>query len=94
MRLVTASTIGNKWDPNPRHKEKHPRDIVWLVSEIDSKLAERIAEGDQIDGSVWKSSFTPDYFTINGVSGFETAAHDDLGDDDYAFAGSDRARGL
>jgi hypothetical protein len=78
---------GNKWDPNPPAFEHHPRDLVWLTSEMDSALARRVADGAEVDGSVWKSSFTPDYFTISGASGFETARHADLPDDKFSYAG-------
>lgn len=78
---------GDKWVPDPPATEKHPRDLVWLVSELDPVLSRRVADGDEVDGSVWKSSFVPSYFTINGVSGFDTAQHEDLADDAYAYAG-------
>ncbi|MCY7280670.1 MAG: multicopper oxidase domain-containing protein [Sphingomonas bacterium] len=78
---------GNKWEPYPPACEKHPRDMVWVTSEMDSALARRIADKDYVDGSVWKSSFVPDYFMINGASGFETAGHEELSDDKYAHAG-------
>ena len=78
---------GNKWDPDPSPYEKYPRDLVWVTSEMDSTLARRIADGDEVSGSVWKSSFTPDYFTINGVSGFETAGHGPLDDEKYSYTG-------
>lgn len=77
----------NKWDPDPPADEKHPRDMVWVTSEIDTVLAKRVADGDEVDGSVWKSSFMPNYFLINCASGFETAGHADLPDDKYAYAG-------
>ncbi|MCY7279482.1 MAG: multicopper oxidase domain-containing protein, partial [Sphingomonas bacterium] len=77
----------NKWDPDPPACEKHPRDMVWVTSEMDSALARRIADKDYVDGSVWESSFVPDYFMINGASGFETAGHAELPDDKYAYAG-------
>jgi len=78
---------GNKWVPYPPADENHPRDLVWVTSEIDAALCKRVADGDYVDGSVWKSSFTPNYFMINGASGFETAGHDDLPDDKFADAG-------
>jgi hypothetical protein len=78
---------GNKWVPELPEDEDHPRDLVWLTSEMDVGLARRVADGDEVDGSVWKSSFTPSYFMISGVSGFETARHEDLADDAYSYAG-------
>ena len=78
---------GNKWDPDPPPDEEHPRDLVWLTSEIDAVLARRVADGDEVDGSVWKSSFLPSYFMINGASGFENARHEALPDDKFAAAG-------
>lgn len=77
----------NKWDPDPPADEKYPRDLVWVTSEMDAVLAKRLADGDEVDGSVWKSSFLPSYFMINGASGFETAGHEDLSDNKYAHAG-------
>jgi len=85
--LGQAEFPGNQWVPYPPADEKHPRDMVWVVSEMDAVLARRVADGDEVDGSVWKSSFTPSYFMINGASGFETAGHDDLPDDKFADAG-------
>ena len=78
---------GNKWDPFPAADETNPRDLVWVVSEIDAALSRRIADGDYVDGSVWTSSFTPDYFMINCASGFDTSRHEDLPDTKYADAG-------
>ncbi len=78
---------GNKWDPDPGLDENHPRDLVWVTSEFDSGLARRIANKEYVDGSVWDSSFTPDYFAINGVSGFDTAGHNDLPDDKFSYSG-------
>ena len=78
---------GNKWDPDPPADEDHPRDLVWITSEMDAVLARRVADGDEVDGSVWKSSFLPSYFMINRASGFETARHEELPDDKFAAAG-------
>jgi len=78
---------GNKWVPELPADEHHPRDVVWLTSEIDAGLARRVADGAEVDGSVWKSSFTPNYFTLSGVSGFDTARHEELDDDKFAYAG-------
>ena len=78
---------GNKWVPYPLAPDYHPRDLVWLTSEMDAVLAKRVHDGDYVDGSVWKSSFEPNYFMINGVSGFDTARHGDLPDDQYSYAG-------
>lgn len=75
-----------KWNPNPPKWDYRPRDLVWVTSELDSTLAQRIHDGEEVSGTVWRSSFTPDYFMINGVSGFETAGHDLLPDEKYAYA--------
>jgi hypothetical protein len=78
---------GNKWVPYPPAKDPHPRDLVWLTSEMDAVLARRVADGGYVDGSVWKSSFEPSYFLINGVGGFESARHEELPDDQFSYAG-------
>ena len=76
----------DKWVPFPPAAEKYPRDLVWITSEADSTLARRIQDGDEVSGSTWESSFVPDYFMLNGVSGFETAGHDPLPDEKYSYA--------
>ena len=55
------------------------RDKVWLFSQIDPSLNARFAAGEAIDPASIVDNFTPRYFTINGLSGFDTAHHDPSG---------------
>ncbi|QZD88899.1 multicopper oxidase domain-containing protein [Qipengyuania aurantiaca] len=52
------------------------RDKVWLFSQIDPSLNASFAAGESIDSKAIRNKFTPRYFTINGLSGFDTAHHD------------------
>jgi FtsP/CotA-like multicopper oxidase with cupredoxin domain len=68
---------GEKWKPgDPR------RDKLWLVSETDSAIAARTAAGDRVTGQALLDVFLPDYFHINGLSGFDTASHGSDGEID------------
>ncbi len=61
---------GNKWDPNDARREK-----LWLFTQIDPSFNARVAAGEQVDPATVVPSFLPRYFTINGLSGFDTAVH-------------------
>ena len=59
------------------------RDKVWLFSQIDPSLNARFAAGEAIEPSSIHDSFKPRYFTINGLSGFDTAHHDPNGEENH-----------
>ena len=56
------------------------REKLWLFSQTDPLLNARIAAGEDVDPATVIDNFLPRYFTINGLSGFDTAVH---GDDNY-----------
>lgn len=72
---------GTKWLARDLSREK-----IWLFSQVDPSLNERIAAGEDVDPARLRDSFLPRYFTINGLSGFDTAVHDN------STTGHDRAR--
>ncbi len=61
---------GEKWDANNPEREK-----LWLFTQIDPSLNARVAAGESINPATVVDSFLPRYFTINGLSGFDTAIH-------------------
>lgn len=61
---------GNKWDPADPTREK-----LWLFSQTDPLVNAAVAAKQTVDPAKVVSTFLPRYFTINGLSGFDTAVH-------------------
>lgn len=61
---------GEKWNPSDLQREK-----LWLFSQTDPTFNAAVAAGSTVDPNTVISRFLPRYFTINGVSGFDTAVH-------------------
>lgn len=61
---------GEKWNPLDPQREK-----LWLFSQTDPVFNAAVAAGSTIDPTTVIARFLPRYFTINGVSGFDTAVH-------------------
>lgn len=61
---------GNKWDPVDPTREK-----LWLFSQTDPLINAAVAAKQTVDPAKVVSTFLPRYFTINGLSGFDTAVH-------------------
>lgn len=61
---------GNKWDPADPERDK-----LWLFSQVDPLLAARVDAGEAVPPASVVPSFVPRYFTINGLSGYDTALH-------------------
>jgi FtsP/CotA-like multicopper oxidase with cupredoxin domain len=61
---------GEKWKPNDPSRDK-----IWMFAQTDSTINARAAAGDRVTGQALIDAFTPDYFHINGLSGFDTAVH-------------------
>lgn len=61
---------GNKWDPADPAREK-----LWLFSQTDPLINAAVAAKQTVDPTKVVSTFLPRYFTINGLSGFDTAVH-------------------
>ena len=61
---------GDRWRASDLEREK-----LWLVTQIDPTLNARMESGENVDHRSVVSSFLPRYFTINGLSGFDTADH-------------------
>lgn len=65
---TTAHFRGHPWDQD--------RNAVWLVNSIDpAKCAAAFASGAGISPVTYQTGFLPQYFTINGKSGFYGAQH-------------------
>ncbi len=65
---TTAHFRGHPWDQD--------RNAVWLVNTIDpAKCAAAFASGGGISPAAYQAGFLPQYFTINGKSGFHGAQH-------------------
>jgi len=79
---------GNQWDPNDAARDK-----VWMFSQIDPLLCQRIDRGEYVDGASVAASFLPRYFVINGLSGFDTADHDEIDDPKHEAARAIMIRG-
>lgn len=73
---------GEQWEAENLQREK-----LWLFSQIDPSLNARVAAGELIDPSTVRDNFVPRYFTINGLSGFDTAHHNMDGDPHEGRAG-------
>ena len=61
---------GDKWRARDLRREK-----LWLFTQVDPSLNERVAAGEPVDPVLIQDNFLPRYFTINGLSGFDTANH-------------------
>ena len=61
---------GNKWDPSDPAREK-----LWLFSQTDPLINAAVAAKQTVDPAKVVSTFLPRYFTINGLSGYDTAVH-------------------
>lgn len=61
---------GEKWNPDDEAREK-----LWLFSQTDPLLNAAVASGQSINPATVVSTFLPRYFTINGLSGYDTAPH-------------------
>lgn len=62
----TARFPGDAWDPDDPERQK-----VWVFSQIDPALNARVERREVVDPLTVAQSFTPRYFTINGLSGFD-----------------------
>lgn len=63
---------GDGWRSGDLRREK-----LWLLTQIDPVLNERVASGENVRPWTVIDEFLPRYFTINGLSGFDTASHGD-----------------
>ncbi len=72
---------GDRWNP-----QDAARDKVWVFSQTDSTINARAASGNRISGQALVDAFLPDYFHINGLSGFDTATHSTTTNADLAGA--------
>ncbi|MCY7281588.1 MAG: multicopper oxidase domain-containing protein [Sphingomonas bacterium] len=61
---------GEKWDPSDPDREK-----LWLFSQTDPSLNARIRAGESVNPASVVANFLPRYFTVNGLSGYDTAVH-------------------
>ncbi|MXO49188.1 multicopper oxidase domain-containing protein [Erythrobacter vulgaris] len=61
---------GDRWRAGDLRREK-----LWIFSQVDPTLNERVAAGELVDPASIPDNFLPRYFTINGLSGFDTANH-------------------
>lgn len=77
----TSRFPGDQWKANDPDRDK-----IWVFSATDSKLNARAAIGDRVIGQALIDHFYPDYFHINGRSGFDTADHNGTPDDAKAAA--------
>lgn len=69
---------GEKWKPNDPAREK-----IWLFSQTDPSLNAAVASGATTTGANVVANFLPRYFTINGLSGFDTALHGGVSGGDH-----------
>lgn len=63
---------GEKWNPADENREK-----LWLFSQTDPLLNAAVAAGQSVNPATIAATFLPRYFTINGLSGYDTALHGD-----------------
>ncbi|MBU6371932.1 MAG: multicopper oxidase domain-containing protein [Alphaproteobacteria bacterium] len=61
----TARFVGDPWRP--------AREKIWLFAQIDPALCEQAELRRPIDGAAVQRTFAPRYFTINGLSGFDSS---------------------
>lgn len=59
---------GQRWRPNDPAREK-----IWLLSSVEPALNARVMAGETIDPAAAQQYFAPRYFTINGLSGFDSS---------------------
>jgi hypothetical protein len=78
---ATSRFPGDKWKPNDPERDK-----IWVLCATDSKINARAAAGERVTGQSLIDSFYPDYFHINGLSGFDTAEHNGTPEDGRASA--------
>lgn len=61
----TARYVGDPWRPE--------REKIWVFAQVDPALCELAELGRPIDGATVQRTFAPRYFTINGLSGFDSS---------------------
>lgn len=67
----TSRFPGEAWLPNATGRER-----IWLMNQIDPTINRAAEQGQAIDQSGLKNRFKPRYFTLNGLSGYDSA-HDE-----------------
>lgn len=70
---------------NTSHFQGHPwnleRNAIWVFNAIDPDKCELVDTSDSIAPAAFLNGFLPQYFTLNGKSGFFSALHHHMGDD-------------
>lgn len=66
---------GDPWKPE--------REKIWLFSQVDPALCEAADLGRPLDGPTIARTFAPRYFTINGMSGFDSSEADSVKPEGY-----------
>ena len=69
--MGTSKFPGDKWRPDLPQRER-----LWLFSTVDPRINQAAEIGSYIDMSLPVYFFRPRYFTINGLSGYDSA-HDE-----------------
>ena len=59
---------GDQWNPEDPERER-----VWVFNQVDPRFNKLAADDTPIDPKRFVAEFLPRYFTINGVSGFDSA---------------------
>lgn len=72
---------GNKWDATDAARDK-----VWIFSQICPDLCERVERREDVTAASCLATFAPRYFLINGLSGINTADHDEIEDPEHKAA--------
>ena len=75
---TTTRFKGGKWNPSDPARDK-----LWIFSQVDPNLNARVEAGELVPPASIVPSFVPRYFTINGLSGYDTAIHDVGSDVDW-----------
>jgi hypothetical protein len=76
-----APIAGGPWTPSVEGK-----DMVWVFNQIDPRWHRKAQQGQAFTGAAMRADFVPNYFTLNGKSGFysamdpETAPHGAVGE--------------
>lgn len=68
---TTSRFPGDCWRP-----DLPERNFIWMFSSIDPAVNRMMEQNLPINGSTLKSTFKPRYFTMNGLSGYDSS-HDD-----------------
>lgn len=73
LRLLPGEPPQNRFPGDPWTPGVAAREIIWMFNSIDPRFNAMLERGEAIDPADFVARYTPRYFTINGLSGFDAS---------------------